>query len=961
MGIQSISLSAMWEHFEHHEGSFYTTASSFGVLSDGLRTLIPDSNPTDVELVTRFLLHEGEVQTEVLADKLPVLISEGNVIFQYPYEGHFDWLEITEKASREQAKRPSIRRAHGRLLRYTTGDGSSLLSLEMPGVGPLERDPLKYVRPVLARSTVATPDDEVELFAFARPFYRGSRVRAELKRLLKTSDGESADEGPLLLHPGGLPSAFGVFASEDGFCGESLSGLGLDGTVPRRPELSLGPEALSSFAKDHDLPFVATNLSRKGQDEGRLFFPRFRLFHRGGLTIALLGIVGPDQLEGVPVAIRDQWTVEDPRLAIDATLTALEEQLHGSADLVIALVAADKGETGDRVMTSSGVDLVVGLERGFFSYEEVREVVEVLPIPGDPNGRRWRVPSLGVRAAKVSVGRVTAEFASTGPFGPLRLDRFTHESWPVRPEGDEDEAYRKLSRERAERDLRAGAALVLPDIDPLIRADKTLHPLVWGRVLLTGKLVDYAPANPVMFTDPLWMRFTTNALLDELDGDVALSRNLPRRGSIVGPIARNFIDVWTTAPDEVRIVTLSGVDLQGLIARMAVTGGEKPVFYAGMDPQTQMVRGRAIHPKHSYRVVVTDYVLGQPHLAPFFQGRPTVSAFSLGETSGRFVADEEGEGLQVSAVIQRLIQRWQMPDDGGFDPKHMDDLKRMFEDRSGEQEGRWTILVDELSLQGASYGNSPNVDTFAASKETRVTTPTHFSVGAKTDVVLQYDGPDVAWENRLKGQIQHQDFDIPGQDIPPQESADDVVLSSEVRLNAVKIDLGTSDVPLVPFLQAAYDTELTPTPNPTEDDPNATFPHQHIVRASLGQVLFPRTLFREVRLGVLTQYDLSELDDLRYDFGLLAGFKLSVPIVGSIALTSDLDFRYLFLDDNDTEADLGLVLSSVTRLVVPLTQRIQLFAFADLYFVKGKKPDNDDLGGSQMFGLGLNFSHFLSL
>ncbi|MEC9072137.1 MAG: hypothetical protein VX938_07150, partial [Myxococcota bacterium] len=705
--------------------------------------------------------------------------------------------------------------------------------------------------------------------------------------------------------------------------------------------------------------------SRTEPTDERLYFPRVRLLRRGELTVALLGIVGSDQLEGVPVGIREKWKIDDPQLAIKRARTALEQQLHGSPDLVIALVATDKGETASKMVKSRGVDLVIGLDRGLRSAEEVREVVEVLPIQGDPDGRRWRAPSLGVRSSMVSVGRVTAEFARPEPFRALRLDRFTHESWPVRPEGEEDEAFRQESRERSERGLRAGSALVLPDVDPLVKECPSAKPLVWGRVLVSGRLMERPPSNPAMFTDGLWMRFVTNALLDELGGDVVLSRNLPRQGSIVGPIARNFIDMWTNIPDEVRIVTLSGIDLQGLLGRMALTDEARAdgtgIFYAGMNPATQMVRGKAIHPKHSYQVVVTDHVLALPHLAPFFQGRPTVSDFSLAQGSGRFVTDDDGEGLQVSAVIQRLIQRWQRPDDGGFDPDNRGALKRMFQDRAGEQEGRWTLLVDEISLQGASYGNSPNVDSFAASKETRVTTPTHFSVGAKTDVVLQYDGPDVAWDNRLKGQIQHQDFDIPGQDIPPQEAADDVVLSSEVRLNAVKIDLGTSDVPLVPFLQAAYDTELTPTPNPTEDDPKATFPHQHVVRASLGQVLFPRTLFREVRLGALTQYDLSELDDLRYDFGLAAGFKLMIPIVGPIAITSDLDFRYLFPDDNDTEADLGVVLSSVTRLLVPLTQRIQLFAFADLYFVRGKKAENDDLGGSQMFGLGLNFSHFLSL
>jgi hypothetical protein len=45
-----------------------------------------------------------------------------------------------------------------------------------------------------------------------------------------------------------------------------------------------------------------------------------------------------------------------------------------------------------------------------------------------------------------------------------------------------------------------------------------------------------------------------------------------------------------------------------------------------------------------------------------------------------------------------------------------------------------------------------------------------------------------------------------------------------VRLNAVAITLGQSGVPLVPFLQLAYDTELTPTLKRDDDDPLAAYP-----------------------------------------------------------------------------------------------------------------------------------------
>ena len=130
-------------------------------------------------------------------------------------------------------------------------------------------------------------------------------------------------------------------------------------------ELSLGQRGLKEFAQRHGLPFVATNLSRATKsDTGRLF-PRFRLLETSdGLTVAVMGIVGPDQLEGVPVALRAQWRIDDPILAIQAARDALEQQLHRAPDLVVALVATGKGETSARLMQHLGLDLVIGLDGG---------------------------------------------------------------------------------------------------------------------------------------------------------------------------------------------------------------------------------------------------------------------------------------------------------------------------------------------------------------------------------------------------------------------------------------------------------------------------------------------------------------------------------------------------------------------------------------------------------------------
>ena len=88
-------------------------------------------------------------------------------------------------------------------------------------------------------------------------------------------------------------------------------------------------------------------------------------------------------------------------------------------------------------------------------------------------------------------------------------------------------------------------------------------------------------------------------------------------------------------------------------------------------------------------------------------------------------------------------------------------------------------------------------------------TPEHLSIGFKTAFGVQYDGPDILWDNRVAAQLQRQEFSAQDQATTVQEAADDLVLSSELRFNSVRVDLGEHDIPMVPYVQASYDTEFT--------------------------------------------------------------------------------------------------------------------------------------------------------
>ena len=100
------------------------------------------------------------------------------------------------------------------------------------------------------------------------------------------------------------------------------------------------------------------------------------------------------------------------------------------------------------------------------------------------------------------------------------------------PTGDEDIPYQREARGRLEEGLPGSATVMLPDVEPLVRGNKSLEPLVWGNVLISGAPRNQKRSFPAMFTDPLWMRLVTNGVLEELGADAVLSRNLPRQGML---------------------------------------------------------------------------------------------------------------------------------------------------------------------------------------------------------------------------------------------------------------------------------------------------------------------------------------------------------------------------------------------------------------------------------------------
>ena len=482
--------------------------------------------------------------------------------------------------------------------------------------------------------------------------------------------------------------------------------------------------------------------------------------------------------------------------------------------------------------------------------------------------------------------------------------------------------------------------IALPDLAPLVRRAPELLPLVAGdEVLVRGRPRRGAVDEPPRFSDPLWARFVARVVREGVDADVAVVRHLQRRDDVAGPLTRPVVEGWLPEAERVRVVALRGDALLRLVDVLAAraadprTPPDERVETSGLVLARRLARGRPIEAHRRYRVAITDGAAALPAVAPLLP------------------RDDERPSEALRPLATRRV--YALGDGrGGFDDAEQDELLALLLDDGAVKRPEWTARVDELSASASAYGNAPGDPRFARSRETRLSTPNLFSAGLAADVALVFDRPSFAWENRLRAQYQGLFVQIEG--VPPQETLDDVVLSTEGRVGPLLVD-----VPLVPFARGAVDSEWTATPDRTT--PGARLPHQLLLQESVGLALRPPSgWLKDARVGVMVQEDASDLTAgvpfataLHYDAGPLAGLALAVPL-GGATLTSETDVRWFVPDFDDRPEDLGLRVRSVERLRVPLGDELAVYAFLDLFGASSKTMDA--FSGSVVVGAGLTFA-----
>jgi 2',3'-cyclic-nucleotide 2'-phosphodiesterase (5'-nucleotidase family) len=151
---------------------------------------------------------------------------------------------------------------------------------------------------------------------------------------------------------------------------KAMERMGYDALNLGSPELYLGKESLERTHSQVSFPYIASNLLYGG---GRLPWIReYVIKDVGGIKVAILGILDPDDLQKIPSQDDAKgFEVMPPRAALERLLS----EVRGKADLVILLSQLGEAKTLALVEAVRGIDVAIFSERNYLVTPTEKNVI----------------------------------------------------------------------------------------------------------------------------------------------------------------------------------------------------------------------------------------------------------------------------------------------------------------------------------------------------------------------------------------------------------------------------------------------------------------------------------------------------------------------------------------------------------------------------------------------------------
>ena len=855
----------------------------------GVVVFLSGQEPSGDEL-TFVLQHRREAER---LDSVRALASANVLLLQDPWRPSPDLIAMLDRNARRNLDFPDLVETAVAVSRIRTPGDERVYIVEQPAaVWP--EDPAAWTVGEMNRVDVS--DSRL----FELPLNLGQLgPRAALLRKMHAA-AQSRSELVVIADLGHQDGDVGMARSDRARLDlTALKKLGYSLSVPFEFELALGADALATIHREFPrIEMLAANV--RGRDS--TLFTKRRLIDAGPVRIGVIGLVNAGIRERLPRSVLREFTFE-PAIAIARREVALLRAEGAAAVIVLSnMDAADNASLAQEV---AGIDAIVA----DLPVRWAPEVTDVrVELPDRPFARPGS-PAIVARSAAngVALGRLDLDFRVRPGDRRYFLERIGHHLEPVTDRIPADTALvrdiARLAKVRARErgDLMFPAFLEVADRHPTLRA--------YDAVTAQGRV-----------SKAMWEAFMARLLRAQARAEVAVIRRLEQFPPLIGKLHENEIDAWLWTQDQIVVLDVLGADLKALL-REDVSG---ELATSGIDVVRATVQGHRIDDQTYYRVATVDVLFEGDR--SFRGGRRVRRAFVV-QPDGELLATKNGAPLPLRDFVFGELQRTRLQTRGDA---YLDQIATLL-----APDAPYTNLL-AFTFDRPTFWVSLNQvrgrDGYGAVPESRVTAQDSWVAGTGGRFVISHERPRSATDLGFTVAYARQGVSS-GSSQQIGESADDLKFDLTLRPSA-QTGAGRR---LRPFVRGLFDTEFTPTVDPTTGLAN---PRQLAVRGSSGLLMLPGRYLRRVELALAVENDFGR-PNLQRGIQSVADFTHPVGVPGrggsapaSYRLRNDV--TYFFPAAHDSPSSLALRYNMLHEILIPLMDELSLSVAADMFVFRGK-------------------------
>lgn len=887
------------------EGKPFRLVSHACWRAPGLAVFLPSSEPEGDELDEVRAARSGAERHE----DVPALRSNNVLLFQDPTRSGPDLLAMLRHNPRAAAFFPDLAETRVRVSRLRLASGERALIVEEPGA--------EWPGEAAAWTTGEMNRVDIEdsrLFELPVNLGQIGPRATVLARVLGRQEARSVLT--LVVDLGQRDGDLGVERPERARIDfTALARLGYSISVPFEFELALGAEGLAELRRRFpSISFLAANVKAK---DASLFEPR-RVVEVEGVKIGLIGLVDPDARGQLPRERLSDFAFEPFQDAAYREARAL--RLLG-ADAVVVLSNLHPRDNALLARDVAGLDAIVADLHVRWSPESLRTEVELVDRPASRPGS----PALVARgfANGLGVGRLDLVFRAR-PGGGRHLASLSHALESVTDRTPADTSLVAEVQSLAQVLKREKGELMVPAFVDLV-----------GRRPELAKYDDTAAQGRI--SKRMWEEFLARLLRRRGSAEIAIIRKLPHFPPLIGKLHEQELRGWLWTEDRLVTLDLQGVDLKKVLLEDA----RGDLVVSGIDRKQLTVMGRRLDEQAFYRVATTDVLFEGARFRDFEKARRVRKSFRVG-ADGRIVPARSGAslGLREIALIELARQRSLAKGDA-----HLDRVAGLLAP-DPPFEKLLTFTFDHPTLWMSASEAFQN-EGYGAVPESRVTANDSKVVGSSGRFRLTQDRRVFATDLGATVAYSRQSATLASGVKQVSEAADDLKLDLTLRpKTAGKIAWNVQ-----PFVRGLFDTEFTPTVNPSTGKDNR---RQLALRGVAGGMFAPRRHRRMLELGLAIENDFQQ-QNLQLGFQARADFVYPIGPLGRVSYRMRNDALYFFPTSRDRASHLALRYNMVHEVVVPLVDELSLSIAADVFIFKGKVDSTHRPAASVLLRVGLTY------